>query len=688
MTWISVIDARPGVPASLPVPGAWLSGRRPLLPGRTGELLLDDGTRTPCDAVPADDQLDAILAMGAAIPESATWLELLECDPLAPVSTADLDEHPLEGEIRANLAALRDVFRRPRTHLELRTARVPTGQARRLAPDALDWLAGHTEDWAHLTLRGVHPRRVLAEVRDVRWDLYENRVAVRLVDHLLGWLQKRINRLGAWLRRFDDLEELQKSAGIDGSWRRKERVFRLWKDTALEQNRRRQAQQRLRRLLALRRVLDGLRDMPLYSAIPRRASVPDVLRPSNVLQHDANYRKVAALWRAWARHERTEKLDGERYLDRQADVARAWRRFAILLVHRALDQLGYEPLEGDPRLVDGATIALDGCTLDLRDAACVQLHVPDGPSLRLVPVLADLVHARNRDDVWEAAAARGTPDTVVLHLSTAREIPVGVPELVRLAHERAGTRLGLTPVSPWDIGSTERVARALRWALLAPRIRAWPPVAKAHASLPASPWLRREGAECHVLRRPRPNEFDLAGMEKAAVALEERLAAVESEREEVKLLASRSKDDHRARNDLNERGKRLNEQRQKLAADAADLRSSYDSLQRAFATLEALAVCPVCMATGRREAAPLQPRGAGTFVCACACGAEWGTVACADGHRVPFLRTVAPGRLAEAVATATGADWLDRTLGQDVLAVPHLGEPGRLVCMTCGKGVG
>jgi hypothetical protein len=197
-------------------------------------------------------------------------------------------------------------------------------------------------------------------------------------------------------------------------------------------------------------------------------------------------------------------------------------------------------------LADGATIALDGCTLDLRDAACVQLHVPGGPSLRLVPVLADLVHARNRDDVLEAAAARGTPDTVVLHLSTAREIPVGVPELVRLAHERAGARLGLTPVSPWDIGSTERVARALRWGLLAPRFRAWPPVANAHASLPASPWFRREGAECHVLRRPRSNEFDLAGMEKAAVALEERLAAVESEREEVKLLASRSKDDHRA----------------------------------------------------------------------------------------------------------------------------------------------
>ena len=688
MTWISAIDERPGLPASLPIPGAWLSGRRPLLPGRSGELLLDDGTRSPCDAIPPDDQLDAILAMGAAIPENATWLELLDCEPLAPVSTADLDEHPLEGEIRANLAALQDVFRRPRTHLELRTARVPTGQARRLAPDAINWLAGHTEDWAHLTLRGVHPRRLLAEVRDVRWDLYENRVAVRLVDHLLGWLQKRINRLGAWLRRFDDLAELQESAGIDGSWRRKERVFRLWKDTALEQGRRRQAQQRLGRLLVLRRVLDALRDMPLYSAIPRRAAVPDVLRASNVLQHDANYRKVATLWRAWAGHERTEKLDGDRYLDRQADVARAWRRFSILLVQRALDQLGYEPADGDPRVADGATVALNGCTLDLRDPASIQVHVIGAPSLRLVPVLADLAHARDRDGVVAAIESRGSADTVVLHLATGREVRESLPQLVRLAQERAGARMGLTPVSPWDIGSTERVARALRWSLLASHYQAWPPVARAHPSLPASQWLQHQAGECLVLRRPRPNEFDLAGMESAATSLGERLALVETEREEVKLRASRNKDDHRLRNDLNEQGKRLNEQRQKLAADAADLRAAYDSLQRALASLEALAICPVCLAEGRREAGTLQPRGAGTFVCTCACGAEWGTLACGDGHRVPFLRTVVPERLAAAVATAKGADWVDRTLGQDVLAVPHLGEPGRLMCTTCGGGVG
>jgi hypothetical protein len=113
-----------------------------------------------------------------------------------------------------------------------------------------------------------------------------------------------------------------------------------------------------------------------------------------------------------------------------------------------------------------------------------------------------------------------------------------------------------------------------------------------------------------------------------------------------------------------------------------------ETVKQALASLEALDIGPACTAEGRRAAGTLRARGAGRFVYACVCCAEWRTNACGDGHPVPFLRTVAIGPLAEAVATPKGADGVDRTLGQDVLAVPHQGEPDRLLLTTCGGGVG
>ena len=45
-------------------------------------------------------------------------------------------------------------------------------------------LAARSEDWERRTLWGIRPRRVLGLVRDELFDIYENRVAVALVDYL------------------------------------------------------------------------------------------------------------------------------------------------------------------------------------------------------------------------------------------------------------------------------------------------------------------------------------------------------------------------------------------------------------------------------------------------------------------------------------------------------------------------
>ncbi len=685
---VSVLDHKPGSPATFPVPSAWLAGGRPLLAGRTGALHLQDGTHIAGTALPDPDHLEAVITMGRSMPTSPTWLELSCCDPLAPVLETDLEEEPLEKVIRNNLDALRDVFSRPRTHLKLRTALVPAGRARRLDKAAANWLAGHTEDWAHLTLRGVHPRRVLAEVRDVRWDLYENRVAVCLVDHLLSWVRVRIRRLGAWLRRFDDLARLQDSVGRDGSWRRKDRVFRLWTDFELEKNRKKVASERMKQLTALRRVLDGLRDTKLYRAIPARTNVPDELRPSNVLQFDANYRKVAVLWRAWATQHREEQLSDEEFAARQADSVVAWRRFCVLLVQRALCQLGREAGDLDSPLTDGAQIAFPGGVLDLRDPVAIRLGVDGGTAIRIVPLLADFAHAREVDGLVSGLGTRAGSDTVVLHLAVGSDVRPECARLLELGHQSGAPGPGLLPVSPWDLGSTERVARALRWALLTSQIRAWPPQISTDSSIKAAGWLAGTGPTRSLLRAPTPAEFDLAKAEAGLTALGAQVAELESERVVVRERAAATKGDRENRA-FTEQAKRLNEQIQPLAVELAARRATLDSLRAGLAALDRVAACPVCAAEGRRATATLTQRGASSFTCSCDCGAEWGTAACGSCKaKVPLLRTISAEVLREEAETGSGADWVDRVFGQDVLAAPHRGEPGRWRCQVCGGAAG
>ena len=42
------------------------------------------------------------------------------------------------------------------------------------------------------TFRGIRPKNVLSLVREELLDIYENRVTVRLIDHLLVYLRRRI----------------------------------------------------------------------------------------------------------------------------------------------------------------------------------------------------------------------------------------------------------------------------------------------------------------------------------------------------------------------------------------------------------------------------------------------------------------------------------------------------------------
>ena len=244
--------------------------------------------------------------------------------PLVPGVDERVRLHPLEKEALAKLPHLQHVCHHPRLHLRVEVERVPVARARRVPARAAAALVAHPGDWEHRTLRGIQPSRVLAVQVEDEWNLYENRVAVRLVDHLLLWTSRHLDEL----RRLQDIADA--GQGFDdearGSLFRSQRLYELWGRFFVDDALTSELTDTLKALERLQRALQALLDTPLYREIPRDTFVPVTLVSTNILANDPHYRKVAGLWRAWAQHgHRPGPTREQLRLRRQADCVTSAR---------------------------------------------------------------------------------------------------------------------------------------------------------------------------------------------------------------------------------------------------------------------------------------------------------------------------------------------------------------------------
>jgi hypothetical protein len=444
------------------------------------------------------DRLDvtSILDVGNSVREvlssGGTWLDALDVSPLVPGMSERAELQEFEKLLADRLGHLVEVCQRPRTHLRVEVERTAVARARRLATQASSYLAAHTEDWDRPTLRAVIPKRILSLVREDQFDIYENRVAVRLVDHLDAYLSRRVTEVSRLLRLFNEVGDHSSTAGQGSHWRQK-RVYQLWGDSLDAGEARRKAERTLEQLKFLKYSVSGLMDSVLYREVPRRAFVSTTLTMTNILANDVHYRRVAEVWLAWARLGLEQSPRPDKHFEEMQELCRCFGGFALLLVIRGLDQLGIEPvdlsqaLDGDMRsTLKGRAYELDSPG-PLTDGT-LRLAIDGAKPLRIVPIPGSVAMFGDEDlaklirDADEAATQEEI--TLVLYPSPSSEAalrrmaPVHAHRLNALSHEvaeRGQGRAGFLPVSPWDLSSVERVARELRWVITAPRFLAYPP---------------------------------------------------------------------------------------------------------------------------------------------------------------------------------------------------------------------
>ena len=668
-----------------------------LTPGAAGDCaLIRPGDTIPArgrffaDPLPDEQDVEALLQLGGLLRDAENakggWLEWSETSPLAPGLDKAIEPHPFEDRIEAELDHLVAVCRKPRTHIRVETERVLVARARRIAPNAPAWLACHTEDWDHRKISGIQPRRILAEVREEQWDLYENRVAVRLVDNLVTWLRRRI----AEVRRIlDDILARVGSFGesVSGTRHRAERIYRMWGEAWDASQGREIAERTLKRLDRLLYRTLGLMDSRLYRHIPKRAPAPRALRMTNLLRNDDHYRAIARLWHEWSQLAALRAPSPRELYIRHQDLRSGFDAWCMLLVVRACSQLRLDPVEDD----DWESEIRPGCSIRV-DRGFRIAWVEDGSITladgeRIVARFLPVVHALERARTREAANARidslvgEVVDTghwtVILHPSVPDKPPHDL--LAGIGNPPDPSMRGaidFVRVSPFSLDSVERVSRAIRWATLAPRMVAYPPILAAIRE-PALESVARRGSwradrgcsSWAMVRPPRPNELSELNIEGRLKKARSDRDHLEREQEDVQEALKKARGDGRRRAELNAEKRRLLEPLQNAKDLVERLEGFKGEFESARDSIKALATCPACGGGDVR----FDAREHDCFAARCkstSCSTRWEVRYDPQApDRVPVFLPSGAGSVASH-SNAAPQTWIDDVLGCDVLAVP------------------
>lgn len=562
----------------------------------------------------------------------------------------------LEDVLTQHMANLEEVFFSPWVELRPERVRQPVHRARRLSPRAGQVLASRSEDWLRITPSGVVPRVIEGLLQEDLVDVYENRVAARLLD-ILGMELERLRRR---IARVADVV----THGLDGWHRQLERKANLWGAQAAADDRddddlaRRSADRASALDTWLWRV-QRLRSGPLYRGVPVRAQIDHPIRTTNLLADDPHYRAVRMVWEEWWHNRADIETPAERR-SRAQDQASKFAELCWLALARGLSDLaapqGRTELAGrhavetpwgrielagvdDPPVEGVWSISLRPTMGPARDLRAVALptELLSGSDSAVAERLHHLHRTLADGDARDAA--------LVLYPGAVADVETLPPDLRDLAHHiplpGQGSRSWVVPISPLDLESLERISRVLHWELLEahylgyPATIAMPP--SVVSALIDAPWLAATDGQgsrpsCVAILAPTP------------------------------------------RNRLDDTCRRLGDEADRFERqlggrggfDASRIRAVLPDLRKAWAATASLATCPVCASSGAR----FEARPPDTFRCSCPCGAEWGLRRDADSdNRIPYL---APEPVAPPLPPPGSSPPLpaQRRYGRDILAPP------------------
>ena len=251
---------------------------------------------------------------------------------------------PFDAVIKETLERghFQEISRSPMMELVYQEHLLPIGRVKKFSASAGRHLAAHSECWQKRSFSGVVPRSLLALESEDEYNIYENRVYARLLDHVDRYLQRRCREVSRIEDAIDEAASFEASDklfyGVTNS------VCRLWGEgfqaNQVVTDEAEQGHGTLHILRSLLREIRGLRGSKLYKAVPKGDDIGFQIRMTNTLIHDQHYRHVARLWHLWLECSGGGRIDpGETFI-LNTRHAEAYFAYTEALVKRSLVELG------------------------------------------------------------------------------------------------------------------------------------------------------------------------------------------------------------------------------------------------------------------------------------------------------------------------------------------------------------
>ncbi|OYQ64209.1 hypothetical protein B9G53_12905 [Pseudanabaena sp. SR411] len=677
-----------------------------LVPDATKRLTLQDSKATltskfPAWQIPVDSAADSLGFFAKQhqqmLVKQSTWQDWANLSPLVPEIASAIQIEPLEKIIKDAIPHLEEICHRPRSYLKMETEKLPVARVQRIAPHAIAYLTSHTEDWECKTFRGIRPKNVLSLVREELLDIYENRVTVRLIDHVLVYLRQRIRDVE---KLKNELEQVLNFSEVSQSihWRNRERICHLWGENFDAAPQLKVAEVTLDFLKLIKQKLLTLTDTDLYKAIPRSAEVEGTLRNTNILIGDRHYREIAKLWREWSKWRSKRSKTAQQLFDFYQQTINGFDAFCFLLCSKVLMKtdrdrgFGYSSDSALPERGQLYSLQQDSHkeseTLNFRwlDDGSIQLESEKLGILKFIPLVAQLAESPDEQTseqilkLLESLVDQAdSPQhrTIILYFGTAQDLSQISPKFQRFfntigndllssdlnSSSKSDRKLALLPVSPFDILSTERVARAIQWWIYSQKYSAYPIKNGLESRLPDE--LLRKLQQSGAMRQSSQNN-------------------------QLLVMRPLSPDDRMIFNsNLHSMIKREEAKGNSSRGEVVKLRQLKNLPENIDREFESLLTCPTCQAKYSATGFDISFENIGNdcFTAHCQhkqCGTNWGLQRCGQCQtNYPYIKL--GGANPEISDRSVG--WCDRVFGRDVLAVTCFADNSLqfYICSNCGS---
>ena len=646
--------------------------------GVNGSLRVEgQGVDERAECVVLDELLPATLirsAISEVVPEPIQ-LQAFDDDliksfiPLVPRVNERIQKTSFELKLSDKIGFLEEVCREPITLLRVEVERVHTDRAKRIPPDAVEYLASHAEDWSRRTLTGVEPERVLSEIINDDYNIYENRVAATLIDRLYVHLLKRIHEIEEIKGTLKEKSQIE--AKSLNSWHRN-RVYSLWGE-AVSEDADFIAENTLQFLQGLTRRIGKLMDSMLYKSIPVRQRNENNIIDTNIIANEQNYREVALLLNELNKTEgrHVQKTESQVYMNRLAEIS-SFEGFCHLLITRTLVEFGYSISKHGTRKdnADHLVLTLAGLP-DIKvqrgEDGNLKISIKDGPSILIIPIFAQLsalVDSRKSlSELTSPLQAKAIESSNIQHVILLypdnQEIPTQtLSSISQLDAEPAvleNQTLGnITPihVSPFSFYNIERIGICLRKWIYGASYSAYP------RETPVNNSLKRELVklvDCLEDCKDNGVLHQLKPISTSEISMLDKYLKVE-----VKKAEGKGRDYITRKLDL-----------EKMQVDLMQMRKRYSDIL----------ICPVCQAIViERE---FKITGTNTYRCHCSnCDTVWGLDACAHCKQpFSFIRTGCDSDTSFSELYMAP----EKSIGLDGIALPCCTDEMGMLHLTCSK---